>query len=150
MSELKATIRTDMTNAMKARDSARVSTLRMVLSAISNAEVAGSSAQELTDAQVVDVLASEAKKRKESADAYDEAGRDEAAANERAEAEIIAGYLPAQLSEDELTRIVDEAIAESGASSMRDMGSVMKLVQPRTKGKADGAQVAAAVKARLS
>lgn len=150
MGELKERLRTDMTAAMKARETVRVSTLRMVLTAITNAEVAGDQANELTDAQIVDVLNSEAKKRRESAEAYREAGRDEAASKERAEAEIIAEYLPAQLTEAELEQIVSDAVAEAGASGPKDMGAVMKLVQPRTKSRADGATVAAKVKAALS
>lgn len=150
MGELKERLRSDMTNAMKAREAERVSTLRMVLTAITNAEVAGSEATELTDAQVLDVLDSEAKKRRESADAYQEAGRVEAAEKERAEAAIIAEYLPSRLSEDELDQIIAEAVAEVGATGPKDMGAVMKLVQPRTKGRADGATVAAKVKAALS
>ncbi|GAB3400117.1 GatB/YqeY domain-containing protein [Flindersiella endophytica] len=149
MSELKERLRADMTAAMKAREAGKVSTLRMVLTEVTNAEVSGKSARELTDDEVLAVLEKEAKKRRESAETYTEAGRSELADKERAEEEIIAAYLPAQLSDGELTDIVQSAIAEAGASGMKDMGKVMKLVQPQTKGRADGSRVAAEVRSQL-
>lgn len=149
MSELKERLRTDLTTAMKARDSVTASTLRMALTAVTNAEVAGDSARELSDDEVLAVLDKEAKKRREAAESYEAAGRTELAEKERAEEKILAAYLPAQLSEQEIAEIVREAIAEAGAESLKDMGKVMKLVQPRTKGRADGAKVAAEVRSQL-
>jgi uncharacterized protein YqeY len=149
MSDLKDRLRTDLTAAMKARDALRASTLRMTLTEVTNAEVAGTSARELSDAEVLEVLDREAKKRREAADAYDQAGRDELAGKERAESAIIAEYLPAQLSDEELSAIVGSAVDEVGASGMKDMGKVMKVVQPQVKGRAEGGRVAAAVRARL-
>ncbi|GAA2759937.1 GatB/YqeY domain-containing protein [Actinopolymorpha rutila] len=149
MSDLKDRLRTDLTAAMKARDALRASTLRMTLTEVTNAEVAGTSARELSDAEVLEVLDREAKKRREAADAYDQAGRGELAGKERAEGEIIAEYLPAQLSDEELSAIVGSAVDEVGASGMKDMGKVMKVVQPQVKGRAEGGRVAAAVRSRL-
>jgi len=151
MAELKERLRTDLTAAMKARDSLRSSTLRMVLTAITNAEVSGKQARELDDGQVLDVLATEMKKRREAATAFDDAGRQELADKERAEAEVITEYLPAQLSPEEIGAIVDEAVASTGAAGqgMKAMGKVMGVVQPQVKGRADGAVVAAEVRRRL-
>jgi uncharacterized protein len=151
MAELKERLRADLTAAMKARDSLRSSTLRMVLTAITNAEVSGKQARELDDAQVVDVLATEMKKRREAATAFDDAGRRELADKERAEAEVITEYLPAQLTASQISAIVAEAIETTGAADqgMKAMGKVMGVVQPQTKGRADGAVVAAEVKRRL-
>ena len=150
MSDLKDRLRADLTAAMKARDKVRSSTLRMSLTALTNAEVAGNSARELSDAEVLDVLDKEAKKRRESAEAYDQAGRGDLAAKERTEGEIIAEYLPAQLSDAELDELVRAAIAEVDASGMKDMGSVMRSVQPQVKGRAEGGRVAAVVRRQLS
>ncbi|REF36819.1 GatB/YqeY domain-containing protein [Thermasporomyces composti] len=150
MSALKDRLRADLTAAMKARDSLRASTLRMTLTAVTNSEVAGEVARELSDAEVLEVLEKEAKKRREAAEAYDQAGRTELAEKERAEAAIIAEYLPAQLTDEELAEIVRAAIEQVGASGMKDMGAVMKVVQPQVKGRAEGARVAAAVRAQLS
>lgn len=138
-----------MTAALKARETERLSTLRMALTAVTNAEVAGDSVRELSDAEVLAILEKEAKQRREAADAFEAAGRIDQAAKERSEGEIIAAYLPAQLSDAELTEIVEAAIAESGAAGMKDMGAVMKLVQPKVKGRADGSKVAAEVRSRL-
>lgn len=149
MSDLKDRLRTDLTAAMKARDALRASTLRMTLTEVTNAEVAGTSARELSDAEVLEVLDREAKKRREAADAFEQAGRGELAGKERAEGEIIAEYLPAQLSDEELTAIVSSAVDEVGATGMKDMGKVMKVVQPQVKGRAEGGRVAAAVRSRL-
>jgi uncharacterized protein YqeY len=151
MSDLKDRLRTDLTTAMKARDEVRSSTLRMVLAAITNAEVAGKVARELSDDDIVGVLTTEAKKRREAAAAFRDGGRDEMAVKETAEAEVIADYLPEQLSEEEVADIVTSAIAQSGAASegMRAMGKVMGMVQPQVRGRADGAQVAAEVRRQL-
>jgi uncharacterized protein YqeY len=152
MSELKDQLRTDLTTSIKARDSLRSSTLRMVLSAVTNAEVAGQEARELSDEDVLGVLTSESKKRREAAEAFDGAGRTEQAAKERAEAEVIAGYLPEQLGEDEIVALVSATIDELGvrADGMKAMGRVMGALQPRTKGRADGGFVAATVRSQLS
>lgn len=151
MPELKQRLRDDLTTAMKARDSLRSSTLRMALTAITNAEVAGKQAKELSDAEVIDVLGKETKKRREAAEAFDDAGRTEQAQKERDEAGVLAAYLPAQLSDDELASIVTDAIASTGAADegMRAMGKVMGVVQPQVKGRADGSAVAAEVKRQL-
>ena len=150
MAELKQRLRTDLTAAMRARDQVRMRTIRMALTSITNEEVAGASARDLTDDEVVRVLTREARKRKEAAEAFSAAGRSDQAAAERAEGDVLAGYLPAQLSDDELAGLVDGAIAEAGASSMAGMGPVMKLLTPRVAGRADGARVAAEVRRRLS
>jgi len=125
-------------------------TLRMALSSITNEEVAGASARQLSDDEVLKVLTREARKRREAAEAFGAAGRDEQADAERAEGEVLAGYLPAQLSDDELSALVAAAIAETGASGMPAMGQVMKTLTPRIAGRADGARVAAEVRRRLS
>ncbi|MGH3316395.1 MAG: GatB/YqeY domain-containing protein [Nocardioidaceae bacterium] len=152
MAELKERLRADLTTAMKARDTLRSSTLRMVLTAITNAEVSGKQARELDDQQVVDVLSTEVKKRREAATAYDDAGRQELADKERAEAKIITDYLPEQLSDEEVRAIVTAAVESTGAAGegMKAMGKVMGLVQPQVKGRADGAAVAAEVKRQLA
>jgi uncharacterized protein YqeY len=147
---LKAQLRSDLTSAMKARDELRSATIRMALTAITNEEVAGEVARELSDDEVLKVLGREAKKRKEAAEAFAGAGRAEQAAREVAEGEVLAAYLPAQLSDEELHALVDAAVAESGAEGPRAMGAVMKVLTPRVAGRADGSRVAAAVKARLS
>src|SRR6201990_2492797 len=133
---LKEQLHDDMVAAMKAKDELRLATLRMVLSAITTEEVAGKSARELSDDEVVKVLAREAKKRREAAEAFDQAGRAELADRERAEGAVIDGYLPTQLSDDELQGLVAAAITEAGASSVRDLGAVMKAVGPRIAGRA--------------
>ncbi len=151
MSDLKDRLRTDLTSAIKARDSVRSSTLRMLLTAITNAEVAGKEQRELTDEDVVGVLSTEAKKRREAAEAFADAGRAESASKERAEAEVIADYLPAQLSEAEIADLVTQTIASLGVAEegMRAMGRVMGALQPQTKGRADGGVVAAEVRRQL-
>src|SRR5713226_6505238 len=128
---------------MRARDQVRMRTLRMALSSITNEEVAGTSARDLTDEEIVKVLTREAKKRKEAAEAFGAAGRDDQAAAERAEGDILAAYLPAQLSDDELAALVAEAIAETGASGQSAMGQVMKVITPQVAGLAEGSRVAA-------
>jgi uncharacterized protein YqeY len=152
MSALKDRLRTDLTAAMKARDEVRASTLRMVLTAITNAEVAGKQARELSDDDVIGVLSTEGKKRREAAEAFENAGRADSAAKERAEAEVIADYLPTQLSAEEIASLVGQAIAEVGAAGegMKAMGRVMGALQPRTKGRADGGAVAAEVRRQLA
>ena len=150
MAELKDRLRADLNAAMRARDQVRMRTLRMALTSITNEEVAGAAARELTDDEVLRVLTREARKRKEAAEAFGAAGRAEQAAAERAEGDVLAGYLPAQLGDDELAALVDAAITETGASGMAGMGPVMKLVTPRVAGRADGARVAAEVRRRLS
>src|SRR3954454_24845645 len=146
---LKARLREDLTAAIKERDELRMGTLRMTLAAITNEEVAGKAARELEDSDVVAVLGREAKKRREAAEAYDEAGRVELADRERAEEEVLATYLPAQLTDEELTALVAEAIAETGADSPKAMGQVMKLISPRLTGQAEGGRVAAEVRRQL-
>jgi hypothetical protein len=150
MSELKTRLRSDLTAAMKARDQRTTGTLRMVLSAVGNEEVAGKSARELSDAEVVTVLTREAKKRREAAEAFAGAGRAELADQERAEGEIIARYLPQQLTADEIAELVRAAITETGADGPRAMGQVMKVVQPKVAGRAEGGAVAAEVKRQLA
>ena len=150
MAELKDRLRADLNAAMRARDQVRMRTLRMALTSITNEEVAGAAARDLSDDEIVRVLTREARKRKEAAEAFSAAGRDDRAAAERAEGDVLAGYLPAQLSDDELAALVAEAIAETGASGMTSMGLVMRTVTPRIAGRADGARVAAEVRRRLS
>ena len=151
MSTLKDQLRADLTTAMKARDQVRSSTLRMVLAAVANAEVAGKTARELSDDEVVTVLGAEAKKRREAAAAFDEGGREGSAAKERAEAEVIAVYLPEQLDAAEIERIVAAAVESTGSAGegMKAMGKVMGVVQPQVKGRADGGAVAAEVRRQL-
>jgi uncharacterized protein len=151
MSDLKERLRTDLTTAIKGRDELRSSTLRMVLTAITNAEVSGKQARELSDDDVIGVLSAEAKKRREAAEAFADAGRAESAAKERAEAEVIADYLPAQLDAAEISALVTEAIASTGAAGegMRAMGKVMGVVTPQVRGRADGGTVAAEVRRQL-
>ncbi len=122
----------------------------MALTAITNEEVAGKSSRELTDADVFTVLAKEAKKCREAATAYDDANRTDLADKERAELEVLSVYLPAQLDDAELTAIVAEAVSSSGASGPQGMGAVMKLVQPKVAGRADGGRIAAEVKRQLT
>ena len=149
MSSLEERLHSDLTDAIRSRDEVRSATLRMALTAVKNEAVSGSEARELSDADVVAVLGREAKKRRESATAYDDAARPELAARERAELDVLEGYLPAQLDDDELATLVAEAIAESGADSPKQMGLVMKVLTPRIAGRADGARVAAAVRSAL-
>ncbi|HEY2239381.1 MAG TPA: GatB/YqeY domain-containing protein [Streptosporangiaceae bacterium] len=150
MAELKERLRTDLTAAMRARDQVRTRTLRSALTAITNEEVAGHSARELSDDEVMKVLTREAKKRREAAEAFGSAGRGEQAAAEQAEGEVLAGYLPAQLSDAELGDLVAAAIAAAGASGMSAMGPVMKAVTPQVAGRAEGSRVAAEVRKQLS
>jgi uncharacterized protein len=146
---VKEQLRSDLTVAMKARDELTASTLRMVLTAITTEEVAGKQARELSDDEVVKVLAREGKKRRESIEAFTAAGREELAARERAEAAVIDRYLPAQLGDDELATLVAAAIAETGADGPKAMGQVMKVLTPQIAGRADGGRVAAEVRRQL-
>ncbi|HEU5485692.1 MAG TPA: GatB/YqeY domain-containing protein [Microlunatus sp.] len=148
---LKQRLRTDLTTAMKARDKVRSGTLRMVLTAVSEAEVSGTQAHELTDQQVLDVIIKEAKKRREAEQAYLDADRSELAEKERAEAEVLADYLPQQLAAEDIATLVTEAIAATGAAQLglKGMGKVMGVLTPQTKGRADGAAVAAEVRRQL-
>ncbi|MFW6597820.1 GatB/YqeY domain-containing protein [Propionibacteriaceae bacterium Y2011] len=152
MAELKQQLRNDMTAAMKARDKVRLRTLRMVLTAISEAEVSGNATVELTDEQVRDVLINQAKRRREAEQEFRTAGRDELADAEQEEAAVLADYLPQPLTEAELAELVAAAIAETGAKELgpRGMGPVMGKLTPQTKGRADGKAVAAEVKRQLS
>jgi uncharacterized protein len=150
VAELKDRLRADLNTAMRARDQVRMRTLRMALTSITTEEVAGTSARDLSDEEIVKVLTREAKKRREAAEAFGAAGRDEQAAAERAEGDVLAGYLPAQLGDDELAALVGAAIAETGATGMKGMGQVMKVLTPQVAGRADGARVAAEVRRRLS
>jgi uncharacterized protein YqeY len=150
VNELKERLRADLTDAMRSRDQVRLRTLRMALSSITNEEVSGDASHELSDDDILKVLTREAKKRREAADAFDAAGRGDQAAAERAEGEVLAGYLPAQLSDDELTALVATAIAETGAAGMQGMGKVMKAVTPQVAGRADGGRVAAEVRRQLA
>jgi uncharacterized protein len=150
MAGLKDRLRADLTASMKARDEVRTRTLRMVLTAVSNEEVAGDAARDLSDDEVLRILAREARRRREAADAFEAAGRTDQAAAERAEDQVLAGYLPAQLSDAELAAIVAEVIDQTGASGMAAMGQVMKAVTPRVAGRAEGGRVAAEVRRALA
>ena len=147
MSSLEQRLRSDLTSAIKARDELRTATVRMALAAVST--LAGRGREELGDDEVLAVLTKEAKKRRESEQAYEAAGRPELAERERAEAAVLADYLPAPLSPERVSAIVAEAVTQSGAEGPRAMGQVMKLVQPRTAGRADGRAVAAEVRRQL-
>lgn len=147
---LKARLQHDLHDAMRARDKVASGTLRMTLTAITNAEVAGDEARELSDDEVLKVVAKEAKKRKEAASAFTGADRPELAAIEEAELVVLEGYLPAQLGDDELGAIVERAVASTGATGMPQLGLVMKVAQAEVAGRADGGRVAAVVKQVLS
>jgi uncharacterized protein YqeY len=149
MSALEQRLHDDLTAAIRSRDEVASATLRMALTAVKTEAVSGTEARELSDADVIAVLGREAKKRRESATAYDDAHRPELADRERAELAVLEGYLPAQLSDDELVELVAAAVAETGADSPKAMGSVMKVLTPRIAGRADGGRVAAAVRAAL-
>lgn len=153
MTNLKEQIHIDLTAAIRAKDSLTSGTLRMVLSAITNEEVSGKEARVLDDQDFITVLNREAKKRKEAATAYDDAKRPELADKERAELGIIQAYLPAALSDEDLAKIIANAVAEvaaGGSTGPSAMGAVMKLVSPQVSGRADGGAVAAAVKSALA
>ena len=150
MGELKDRLQADLTESMKARDELRTATLRMVLTAIGNEEVAGKAARSLSGEEELKVLAREAKKRREAAEAFRSGGAEDRAAREVAEEEVLATYLPAQLSDDELAELVRQAVQESGAEGPQAMGAVMKVVGPKVAGRAEGGRVAAAVRAALA
>lgn len=150
MTSLKERLQEDLTAAIKARDEVGRSTLRMALTAVNTEEVAGTAARELTEEEVLAVLAKEAKRRNESAEVYTANGRDDLAERERLEAEVVERYLPAQLDDAELAALIDEAIAEIGATSPKQMGAVMKAVLGKVGNRADGKRVSAAVKAKLA
>lgn len=147
---LKEKLRADLTEAIRGRDQVRAGTLRMALTSVTTEEVSGTQARELSDDEVLKVLAKEAKKRREAFTAYTDAGRDELAAQEDAELEVLKTYLPAQLDDSELEALVAQAVRETGATGMPQLGQVMKAVQPRVAGRADGGRVAAVVRKALS
>ncbi|MFF3564046.1 GatB/YqeY domain-containing protein [Streptomyces sp. NPDC002574] len=147
---LKQRLHDDLTAAMKGRDELVTSTLRLTLTAITKEEVAGKEARELSDDEVLQVIGREAKKRREAAEAFEQGGRKESAERELAEGEVLAGYLPKQLDDAELAGIVSAAIKESGAEGPRAMGAVMKIVNPKVTGLAEGGRVAAEVKRQLA
>ncbi|WP_328450050.1 GatB/YqeY domain-containing protein [Streptomyces sp. NBC_00386] len=153
MTTLKSKLQEDLNAAIKGRDELRSSTIRLTLSAITNEEVAGKTKRELSDDEVQKVIAREAKKRREAAEAFTQGGRSESAERERAEGEILAAYLPKQLSDEELQQIVAQAVEEAkaaGAEGPRAMGAVMKIVSPKVAGQAEGGRVAAVVKQLLA
>ncbi len=150
---LKAQLQNDLSVAIKAKDTTVSGTLRLALSAITNEEVAGKTARQLSDAEIVNILIKESKKRKEAAEAFTAANREELATKELAELVVLEKYLPAALSEAEVDEIIQAAIAEAaagGATGMKAMGIVMKSVQPKTAGRFDGSLVAEKVKTALS
>lgn len=150
MTTLKQTLRDDLLTAMRGRDELRTATLRMVLTSVTNEEVAGDTARELSDEEVMAVLRREAKKRKEAATAFADGGRAERAERESAELGVVESYLPAQLDDGQLAELVTAAIAESGASGVKAMGQVMKAVSPRVAGRADGKRVSDEVRRQLA
>src|SRR3954468_13344860 len=152
MTTLKSKLQEDLTAAVKERDELRSATLRLTLAAITKEEVAGKQKRELSDDEVLKVITKEAKKRREAAEAFAQGGRAEQAEREKAEGEVLAAYLPKQLSDEELDRIVAQAVEEAraaGAEGPRAMGAVMKIVNPKVAGQAEGGRVAAAVKKLL-
>jgi uncharacterized protein YqeY len=147
---LKEKLQADLTDAIRSRNEVVSGTVRMLLAAITNEEVAGKAAKVLTDAEIITVLSREAKKRREAVEAYTQAKRDDLASKEKAEAAVIANYLPEQLSEDEIKKLIQAAITETGAAGAAGMGLVMKVLQPKIAGKADGGVVSVLVKAALA
>ena len=147
---LKEKLQADLTDAIRSRNEVVSGTVRMLLAAITNEEVAGKAAKVLTDAEIITVLSREAKKRREAVEAYTQAKRDDLASKEKAEAAVIANYLPEQLSEDEIKKLIQAAITETGAAGAAGMGLVMKVLQPKIAGKADGGLVSGLVKAALA
>ena len=147
---LKERLHSDLTEAIRSRDELRSGTIRMVLTAITNEEVSGKSARVLSDAEIITVLSREAKKRREAADAFKDAGRADRAEQETKEGRVITEYLPEQLSQEDITKIIADAIAETGASGPAGMGLVMKAIQPKVAGKADGGIISGLVKAALT
>jgi len=147
---LKERLQGDLTEAIRSRDALRSGTIRMVLTAITNEEVSGKSARVLADAEIITVLSREAKKRREAADAFKDAGHADRSERETSEGRVITEYLPEQLSEDEVKKIIADAITETSASGPAGMGLVMKAIQPKVAGKADGGVVSGLVKAALT
>jgi uncharacterized protein YqeY len=147
---LKETLKNDLTEAIRSSDKVVSGTIRMVLTAITNEEVSGKEARVLTDDEIITVLSREAKKRREAAEEFAKAGRTDKAADEKAEGDVIARYLPAQLSEDDIKKLIAAAIASTGAAGPADMGKVMGAIKPQIAGKADGAVVSSLVKAALN
>ncbi|HEY6745988.1 MAG TPA: GatB/YqeY domain-containing protein [Mycobacteriales bacterium] len=150
MSELKDRLQSDLTDAMRGRDELTTATLRMALAAITTEEVSGSSARALSDDEVLKVLAREAKKRREAAEAFGSAGRDELAERERAEGGVLDRYLPTQLDDAAIADLVAAAIAETGATGMPQMGAVMKVAQAKAAGRADGKRLSTEVRRQLA
>jgi uncharacterized protein YqeY len=146
---LKEKLQSDLTDAIRSRAEVKSGTIRMLLAAITNEEVSGKSARVLSDAEIITVLSREAKKRREAVEAYVAAKRTDLADKEKAEGDVIAQYLPAQLSEDEIKKMIADAIAETGAAGPAGMGLVMKVLSPKIAGKADGGVVSGLVKAAL-
>jgi uncharacterized protein YqeY len=146
---LKEKLQADLTEAIRGRDEVKSGTIRMLLSAITNEEVAGKAAKVLTDAEIITVLSRETKKRREAVEAFTAAKRDDLANKEKAEAVVIVQYLPEQLSEAEIKKMIAEAITETNAAGPAGMGLVMKVLQPKIAGKADGGIVSSLVKAAL-
>jgi uncharacterized protein YqeY len=147
---LKEKLQSDLTDAIRSKDGVKSGTIRMLLAAITNEEVAGKSAKVLSDAEVITVLSREAKKRREAVEAYTNAKRNDLANKEKEEAAVIAYYLPEQLSEADIKKLIADAIAETNASGPAGMGQVMKVLQPKIAGKADGGFVSSLVKAALT
>ncbi len=147
---IKESLRCDLTEAIRSRDEITSGTIRMVLTAITNEEVAGKEARVLSDDEVITVLSREAKKRREAAEAFESAGRSDRAALEKAEGEVIARYLPGQMSEDDVKKLVAAAIASTGAAGPADMGKVMGVLKAQVAGKADGGMVSTLVKEALA
>ena len=147
---IKEQLQSDLTEAIRSRNEIVSGTIRMVLTSIRNEEVSGKEERTLADAEIITVLTREAKKRREAADAFADAGRADKAELEKAEGEVIAKYLPAQMSEDDVKKLVTAAIAQSGAAGPGDMGKVMGILKPQVAGKADGGLVSGLVKAALA
>lgn len=147
---IKEKLRADLTEAIRSRDEITSGTIRMVLTALTNEEVSGKEARTLSDDEVISVLSREAKKRREAAEAFETGGRSDRAALEKAEGEVIARYLPAQLSLDEIKKMIADAVASTGASGPGDMGKVMGSIKPLVAGKADGSIVSTLVKEALN
>jgi uncharacterized protein YqeY len=147
---LKETLKSDLTEAIRSSDKVVSGTIRMVLTAITNEEVSGKEARVLSDEEIITVLSREAKKRREAAEEFAKAGRTDRAADEKAEGEVIAKYLPAQLSEDDIKKLIADAVTSTGAAGPADMGKVMGAIKPKIAGKADGALVSSLVKAALA
>jgi len=147
---LKETLKSDLTEAIRSSDKVVSGTIRMILTAITNEEVSGKEARVLTEDEIITVLSREAKKRREAADEFAKAGRTDKAADEKAEGEVIAKYLPAQLSEDDVKKLIAAAVASTGAAGPADMGKVMGAIKPQIAGKADRALVSSLVKAALA